>query len=81
MLLEECEPISVFVAHRGSDHAELTPIGEGGGPVQLEDVATGKTAYLVEVVVDGRVDGGEHLKTSNPPETKHRPLPSSKGQV
>ncbi len=34
-------------------------------------------SFLVEVVVDRAVDSGEFLQTSHPPETKHRPLPSS----
>ena len=40
-----------------------------------------EAALLVEVVVDGGVDGGELLQTSHPPEAQHRPLPSSEWQV
>ena len=36
-----------------SGRAELAPLGEGDGTVELEDVPTGEAAFLVEVVVDG----------------------------
>ena len=34
---------------RISGCAELTPLGEGGGTITLEDVSTCKTAFLVEI--------------------------------
>lgn len=57
--------------------AETAPLGESGCAVGLEDGSAGETAFLVEMVRDGGVDGGELLKTSHPPKTEHRPLPSS----
>lgn len=41
--------------------AKLAPLGEGGGTVQLEDVATGEAAVLVEVVENRRMNSGEFL--------------------
>jgi hypothetical protein len=38
-------------------------------------------AFLVEMVMDGGMDGHEFLQTSHVPEAQHRPLPSSKWQV
>lgn len=38
--------------------AETAPFVESGGAVQLEVVAFGEAAFLVEVVADGGVDGG-----------------------
>ncbi len=40
-----------------------------------------EAALLVEVVVDGRVDGGELLKTSHKSELLHVPFSSSERQV
>jgi hypothetical protein len=44
-----------------SPSAKITPLGERGGAVQFEDRAGGEATFLVEVVVDGGVDGGEFL--------------------
>ncbi len=51
------------------------------GPGQLEGVSAGERSFLVEVVVDGGMDGGEFLQTSHTPETLHRTFASSKRQV
>src|SRR6056297_2223506 len=61
--------------------AEFAPLGEGGGAVLLEELSRGEAAIVVEMVRDGGMDGGEHLKTSYPPEPEHRPLPSSERQM
>lgn len=53
----------------------------GGASVQLEDVATGEAAALIEMVEDGRVDGCELLQTWHLTKVMHGPLSSSKGQV
>ncbi len=37
---------------------QLTPLGQGGSAVLLEDIAAVEVAVLVEVVVDRGVDGG-----------------------
>ena len=58
-------------AGRVSGGAKLTPLGKGGGSVELEDVPAGEVAFLVEVVVDGGVDSSEDLKTPHPPEPEH----------
>jgi len=34
--------------------------------------------FLIEVVVDGGMEGGEFLKAPHPPEAEHRPFSSSK---
>jgi hypothetical protein len=36
-----------------SGRAELTPLGESGGAVELVDIPAGEAAFVVEVVVDG----------------------------
>jgi hypothetical protein len=46
-----------------SGRAELAPLGECGGAVMLEIAAGEEMAFLVEVVMDGRVDGYEFLQT------------------
>src|SRR6056297_2243372 len=60
---------------------ETAPLGESGGAVLLEEGSAGEAAFLIEVVRDRSVDGGEFLKTSHPPEPEHRPLPSSERQM
>jgi hypothetical protein len=66
---------------RISGRADLTPLGESGGAVALEIIAAVEVAFLVEMVVDERVDGGEFLQTSHPPEAEHCALSSSERQV
>ncbi|CUH41240.1 hypothetical protein RUM4293_00108 [Ruegeria atlantica] len=60
---------------------KLTPLAKSGGACQLEGVPAGERSFLVEVVVDRGMDGGEFLQTSHAPETLHRALTSSKRQV
>jgi len=60
---------------------KIAPLGESSGTVPFENIATGEAAFLVEVVRDGGVDGGDLLKTSHPPEAEHRALPPSKWEV
>ena len=50
---------------------KLTPFGQGGGSVLLEIFAAVEMTFEIEVVVDGRLDGGELLKTSHRPEPVH----------
>ena len=40
---------------------KLTPLGQGGRTVLLEDVAGVEVAVVVELIVDRGVDGGEFL--------------------
>jgi len=60
-----------------SSHAALTPLDQSSGAVSPKDVAAVEVAFLVEVVMDGGVDGGECLQTSHAPETLHRSFLSS----
>src|SRR5690606_25891033 len=60
---------------------KAAPLSKCGGAVGLEMIPAGETSAKVEVVVDGRVDGGEHLQTSHPPEPKHRALTSSERKM
>jgi len=47
------------------------PFGQGGASVLLEFFTVVEMAFEVEVVVNGRLDGGELLKTSHRPEPVH----------
>ena len=40
---------------------KLTPLTKSGGAGQLEGISAGERSFLVEVVVDGGMDGGEFL--------------------
>ncbi len=60
---------------------KLTPLGKGGGAGQLEGVSAGERSFLVEMVVDGGMDGGEFLQTSHAPKTLHGAFASSKRQM
>jgi hypothetical protein len=40
----------------------LTPLGQRGEAVLLEDVAAAEVAIVVKVIVDRGVDGGEFLQ-------------------
>ena len=42
---------------------QLTPLGQGGGAVLIEDVAAVELAVLVEVVVERGMDGREPLRS------------------
>ncbi len=81
MVSDGFEPVSERTATLPLRRAELTPLGERGGAVQLEDVSTVEVAFLIEVVEDGGVDGGEGLQTSHAPETEHGPFSSSQWQM
>jgi len=43
---------------------ELTPLGQGGSAVLLEDIATVEVPFLIEMIVDRGVGGDEFLKVS-----------------
>ena len=64
-----------------SGHAQPTPLGKSGGAVSLKVVSAVEVAFLVEVVMDGGVDGSEFLQTSHASETQHRSFSSSQGQM
>jgi len=54
---------------------------KSSGAVELQIWSTGEAAFLVEMVIDGSVNGYEFLQTSHTPETQHRPLSPSKRQM
>ncbi len=60
-----------------SGHAQPTPLGKSGGAVSFKVVSALEVAFLVEVVMDGGVDGCEFLQTSHASETQHRSFSSS----
>ena len=49
-------------AKRIASGCPLTPLGQRGGAVLLEDVASAEVAIVVKVIVDRGVDGGEFLQ-------------------
>ena len=61
MLSDEFEPVSKFGAQVHHWSQSSPPLSQLGSPVGLEVIAGVEVAFLVEVVVDGGVDRGEHL--------------------
>ena len=55
----------------------MTPLGQGGRAVLLEDIAAVEVALLIEVIVDRSVDGSKLLEDLHVPEFRHRTLSSS----
>jgi hypothetical protein len=43
----------------------LAPLSKSSGSIELEIVSWVEVALLIEMVVDGRVDGSELLQTSD----------------
>src|SRR5665809_108018 len=68
-------------AKRIASACQLTPLGQRGEAVLLEDVAAVEAAIVVEVIVDRGVDGGEFLQGLDVPEFRHCPFPSSERLV
>jgi hypothetical protein len=64
-----------------SSRTEHAPLGESGGTILSEILAAVEMAFLVEVVMDGGMDGGEFLQTSHASETQHRSFSSSERLV
>ena len=60
----------------GVSDRQLTPFGQGGGTVLLEDIAAVEVLILVEVVVYRGVDRSEFLKCGRTSEFRHRTLSS-----
>jgi hypothetical protein len=54
----------------------LTPLGQRGGAVLLEDFAVIEMAVEIEMIVDGGVSGSELLERLNVSEFRHRPFSS-----
>jgi hypothetical protein len=59
----------------------LAPLSESGGTVQLEIVPAVERALLIEMVVDGGMNGDEFLQTLHAAEPLHDSLRSSKQKV
>ena len=53
---------------------ELAPLSESSGAVQLEVCSAVEVAFLVEMIVDRRVDGNEFLQCSRSSEAQHGAL-------
>ena len=68
-------------AKRIASGCQLTPLGQRGGAVLLEDVASAEAVIVVKVIVDRGVDGGEFLQGLDVPEFRHCPFPSSERLV
>ena len=68
-------------ARRIASGCQVTPLGQRGEAVLLEDVAVVEVAIVVEVIVDRGVDGGEFLQGLDVPEFRHCPFPSSERLV
>ena len=68
-------------AKRIASGCQLTPLGQRGEAVLLEDVASAEVAIVVKVIVDRGVDGGEFLQGLDVPEFRHCPFPSSERLV
>jgi hypothetical protein len=59
----------------------LAPLSESGSTVKLEIVPAVERALLIEMVVDGGMNGDEFLQTSHAAEPLHGSLRSSKRKV
>ncbi len=57
---------------------QLTPFGQSGRSVLLEEISAVEMAVLVEMIVDRGVSGSELLQGFDVSEPGHRALPSSK---
>ena len=68
-------------AKRIASGCQLAPLGQRGGAVLLEDVASAEVAIVVKVIVDRGVDGGEFLQGLDVPEFRHCLFPSSERLV
>jgi hypothetical protein len=60
---------------------QLTPFGQRGEAVLLEDVAAVEVTVEIRMVMNGSVDGGKLLQGLDAPEICHRPFPSSERLV
>jgi hypothetical protein len=78
VLSNECELVSAFPILANLGRTQLTPLGESGGPVELEIGPAVEMLFLVKMVLDGSVDGDEFLQTSHPSEAQHGTFSSSK---
>ena len=62
VLSDECEHVPVCPTPRPvSGRAALTPLSESSGTVDLDVLPAGEAAFLVEMVKDRGMNGGELL--------------------
>ena len=71
MLSDKCEPVSEWPVTVALCRTELTPLSESGSAVKLEVFSAVKVAFLVEMIVDRRVDGDKFLQGSHAPKADH----------
>jgi hypothetical protein len=60
---------------------QLTPLGQGGRTVLLEDIAAVEVTVIVEVIVDRGMGSGKLLEGFHAPELRHRSFSSSERLV
>ena len=77
VLSDKCEPVSEWPVTVALCRTELTPLSESGSAVKLEVFSAVEVAFLVEMIVDRRVDGDEFLQGSHAPKADHCPFSSS----
>ena len=66
---------------QGCSGHQFAPLGQGGSPILLEDVAAVKVTVLIEVIVDRGVGGGKLLEGLHVSELGHRRFSSSERLV
>ena len=81
VLSDKCEPVSEWPVTVALCRTELAPLSESGSAVKLEVFSAVEVAFLVEMIVDRRVDGNEFLRCSRSSEAEHSAFTSSKRQV
>lgn len=72
LLSDESKLVSGGAAGQPLFGAEVTSVGKGGGAVPLEEAAGGEAAFVVGVIEDGGVNGGEFLQAPHPPKAECR---------
>jgi len=74
---DESELVSVEQVFTGLG-GKLPPLGQRVFPVLLEPVSVADVAFKIEVVVDGRMEGGKFSTGSRDRELEHNALTSPK---
>ena len=67
--------------NRGLSGCKLTPPGQGGGAIEFEVLAIVKMTFLVEMIVDGGVNGSKLLQGLDVSEPGHRAFSSAEWLV
>ena len=65
MLSDKCEPVSEWPVTVALCRTELAPLSESVSAVKLEVFSAVEVAFLIEMVVNGGMDGGEFLQASH----------------